>query len=191
MNKKYIDRLKKQADGDLPTITPKSILLEGQYIPLPKPLIKFMGLNNVVFLVGLIDHYNYLSKKNLVKNKTLFYEAKIFEKNWDVSIYQQNKAIKELARIGLLKRVGRGYRNTKNLKINMNRCCCLFQLINDMPDEMDLRSFFKKMQKKGKVRNMMKKWLKGMGKEWNSMSFPVDGPFDYIKFVELLIEKLI
>lgn len=149
-----------------------------------------MGLTNATFLIGLIDLYDYLSKKNKVHNGELFYEAKIFTESWDISLHQQNKAIEVLTSIRLLKVIGRGYRNTRIIKIQKNKCTCIFQLIIDLDKEdVDLRYFFLKLQEKCKIRSLVVRWLKKNADHIDDL--PLSENYQYAELVEKLVDYLI
>jgi hypothetical protein len=120
----------------------------GGWAPLYKQFIPFMGIQNTIFLMALIDRYNYLQRKKFdAKNGVLKYKAGDIEKIWCLSSYQQRKSREVLGKCGLITELGKtsGYRN--EIKIHMGRCICLIKLIGKWSKEKEILSdIFKSIQ---------------------------------------------
>lgn len=164
----------------------------GNFVALPSPLVEFMGLANAVFLIGLMNHYNYLRKKRRVQRGELFYDATIFKRQWDISQHKQNKAIRELSKCRLLKVIGRTYRNRKRLKINLVHCYSIVQLIYILNGNPALWPYFsfEKLQRSIKLRRSLLRWLKRMRFDWPNVRFHEYGDFSCKEFKQSVIKNL-
>jgi len=186
---------KKTKENDKPIeLTFNSIIYDnGNYDVLPVPLIKFMGITNAVFLIGIMNLYNYLRQHKKVEKGKLFYNATTFKQKWDISLYQQNKAIRELSRCRLLKEDGRDYRNTKRLKIKLVHCCSILQLLYELKENPALwpHLSFEKLLKSKKHRKRLKIWLKKMRQDWPKVRFQECGDFSHKNFNQSVLKNLI
>ena len=71
-----------------------------------------MGVDTTIFFIWLVNHHKNVKRKS--KNpKEFFYDAGTVEKQTSLSPYQQNKLIKKLEELNLLKVVGRKRYNRK------------------------------------------------------------------------------
>lgn len=171
------------------------IIKLGNFEPLPEPLVEFMGLDNTVFLIGIMSHYNHLSKKKQIEEeKKLYYSAGLFEKRWGISRHRQKKVIKELKKCYLLTEIDRTSKNCRKFVINFIRCCCLAQLVYAIQKNPHLWPglTFAKLQKDETVRKLLWRLFKVMRAKWDEVCYGDTGKdgIRYENFKQLLLKTV-
>ena len=142
----------------------QTLLEQGNYIMVPRPLVKYMGINTTVFFLWMLNHYTSVKKK--ARNpKEFYFDAGTIEKQTSLSLYQQNRIIKKLTKLKLLKVTGRDRHNRKRLTINLKR---LDQLIIELYCKWESSKETKEESYKETLRNkrsLMKKLNKSINKK--------------------------
>ena len=142
----------------------QTILDTGNYITVPRPLVKYMGINTTIFFIWMMGHQATVKKK--ARNpKEFYFDAGTIEKQTGLSLYQQNRIIEKLTKLKLLKVTGRDRHNRKRLTINHKRSD---QLIINLYSEWDSSKETKEESYKETLRNkrsLMKKLNKSINKK--------------------------
>lgn len=102
----------------------------GKFMRLSRPLTRYLGIDETVFLTGINDLYCHLrkSKKNKPKEGEIFYNAGKFENECGLSRARQNTVINNLSKCYLLKDNGRAAQNMRKLKLNLIGMCYFAEL---------------------------------------------------------------
>lgn len=93
----------------------KIILDAGNYITIPRPLARFLGIETACFLMWLVEHDKNVSTE---KTSSFYYDASVLKDQTGLSFYQQNKILNDLEEIEVLQIVGRVANNRKKICID-------------------------------------------------------------------------
>ena len=137
----------------------KKLLLGGQYVPLPRWLVRAAGLRTAVYLVALIDKYNRLAAKDKITNCQISIRAREFTTNYGLSNYQQNIAISELTNCHILKQAGVNRYRNKILRVQENWCWFMLKLLRHVSEDIK-KDLFLELQANKKLRTFLKRRMK-------------------------------
>jgi hypothetical protein len=137
----------------------KTLLLNKQYVPLPRWLVRAAGLRTAVYLSALIDKYNQLAAYDKIANCEISIRAKEFTTNYGLSNYHQNVAISELSKCRIIKHVGANQYRNKLLRVQENWCWFVLKILQHIPEEMR-RDLFIELQENKKLRAFLKRRMK-------------------------------
>jgi hypothetical protein len=171
-----------------------SVHIHGDYLPLSKPLIQFMGLENAVFLSGIVEHYNRLRKKNKVEHGKCYYSGTQFEQTYGISRHIQRKALRELSVLGLVRDTGHKYIfNQRKLQISNVGCVLIAELVHRLEPETPkgfLRRAFNIIQKDEKLQRLIRHQIRLKEKGWreieigsNAKRYSVKAETACVKFI--------
>jgi len=169
-------------------ISPRKIISQaGNFIQLPQVLVEFMGLNNAVFLLGILKHDNYLRLKRCAKKNRIYYSSVQFYKNWGISVHRQKKALEQLSRCSILRETGKTWGNKRKLQLNEFGIIVWLTALNKLrsSNEFVLTDLFGNVQTKQVLRKRLFAEIKRLKKEYD-----LEEIHDSLPGVERFIKKL-
>lgn len=158
------------------------------FLQMSKRMGAFIGVNNSLFLAAITDFYDYLWKKGIVKEGILYYSGPQMESTKGITRDYQEKALRELPKLSLLKGPFRRHPKTNKrvgygqtfIKINETAAFLWTQLLEriDLGDKADktvLRQLFKMILRDERFQKIIRKKIARLNKEWFSVRLRVDG----------------
>ena len=135
----------------------------GSYIVLHSNLIRFMGLHNTIFLLGVMARYGSQSVKRPADKGVVYnYNQQRFTEEWGITRDRQLKALEELKKCRLLKESRRRAHNCQVLRINLGAYFAYLYWLEKSRQNLERREavrwmplFFDKIQGSKKFRTVV------------------------------------